>query len=97
MSSYKEGNETKYITSDTKYLIDYAGRTVKVTNPTEGDIEEFSKTEYYKDGKVRKITDPRNNSALYTYNNYDNTNLGMVYDEKFVPVTGGSTSIRVMY
>ncbi len=97
LSSYKDGNDTKHITSDTKYLIDYAGRTIKVTNPTEGDVEEFSKTEYYKDGKVRKVTDPRNNSTLYTYNNYDNANLGMVYDEKFVPVTGENGNIKYSY
>ena len=97
LSSYKDGNNTNYITSDTKYLMDYAGRTIKIINPTEGDVEEFSKTEYYKDGKVRKVTDPRNNSTLYTYNNYDNTNLGMVYDEKFVPVTEENGNIKYSY
>ena len=97
LSSYKENNQTKYKTADTKYLMDYAGRIVKVTNPTEGDVEEFTKTEYYKDGKVRKVTDPRGNSTYYTYNKYDSTNPGMVYDEKFVPVTEVNGNIKYSY
>jgi|GEM_PF-641979 len=97
LSSYIDGDDTKHITADTKYLTNFSGKVIKVTNPTDGEVEEFTKAEYYKNGKVKKVTDPRNNTTLYTYNNYDASNPGKVYNEKFVPVTEVNGNIKYSY
>lgn len=79
------------ISAVTKYLSDYKGRVVKVTNDSGG----FTKTEYYDDGNVKSFTDFNGNKTLYTYKKSENP--GFVYDEKFVPVTGEGASTKYSY
>ena len=68
---------------------------VKVTNPKDfqGD-RTFTTTTYYKDGKVKSVTDARGNSTLYTYGKYEN---GRTYDEVFTPVTEHSNTVKYSY
>ncbi|AEV68149.1 Kelch repeat-containing protein [Acetivibrio clariflavus] len=81
--------------ADTEYLYDNMGRLVKVTNPEDYQGNRtFTATAYYKDGKVKSVTDARGNSTLYTYGKYEN---GRTYDEVFTPVTEQNGTVKYSY
>jgi|GEM_PF-2791631 len=95
-TNYAVKTSKKYIDAttsvDTITKSDHQGRIVYQKNPD--NYEMF--TEYYKNGEIKKVADPRGYKTYFKYGLYDST-TGYTYDEKWSPFkvdVGGTTMYK---